>query len=106
MTALAEHVNNWGDLIEIELNPIVEDAQAAEAAAVAQALPLGRAHLGEGLAAPERPVVGIGRRWWQGQGADVSDGTLRAVLCGGFAGGAAGRDAAPPTKARGPERKC
>jgi hypothetical protein len=33
MTALAEHVNNWGDLIDIELNPIVEDAQAAEAAA-------------------------------------------------------------------------
>ena len=33
MSALAEHVNNWGDLIDIELNPIVEDAQAAEAAA-------------------------------------------------------------------------
>ena len=33
MTALAEHVNNWGDLIDVELNPIVEDAQAAEAAA-------------------------------------------------------------------------
>ena len=33
MTALAEHVNNWGDLIDIELNPVVEDAQAAEAAA-------------------------------------------------------------------------
>ena len=33
MTALAEHVNNWGDLIDIELNPIVEDTQAAEAAA-------------------------------------------------------------------------
>jgi hypothetical protein len=32
MTALAEHVNNWGDLIDIELNPIVEDTQAAEAA--------------------------------------------------------------------------
>ena len=28
-----EHVNNWGDLIDIELNPVVEDAQAAEAAA-------------------------------------------------------------------------
>ena len=33
MTALAEDVNNWGDLIDIELNPVVEDAQAAEAAA-------------------------------------------------------------------------
>ena len=33
MTALAEHVNNWGDLIDIELNPVVEDVQAAEAAA-------------------------------------------------------------------------
>ena len=33
MTALAEHVNNWGDLIDIELNPVVEDAPAAEAAA-------------------------------------------------------------------------
>ena len=33
MTALAEHVNNWGDLIDIELHAIVEDAQAAEAAA-------------------------------------------------------------------------
>ena len=33
MTALAEHVNNWGDLIDIELHPVVEDAQAAEAAA-------------------------------------------------------------------------
>ena len=33
MTALAEHVNHWGDLIDIELNPIVEDSQAAEAAA-------------------------------------------------------------------------
>ena len=33
MTALAEHVNNWGDLIDIELNPVIEDAQAAEAAA-------------------------------------------------------------------------
>jgi hypothetical protein len=33
MTALAEHMNNWGDLIEMELNPVVEDAQAAEAAA-------------------------------------------------------------------------
>ena len=32
MTALAEHVNNWGDLIDIELNPVIEDAQAAEAA--------------------------------------------------------------------------
>lgn len=33
MTALAEHVNTWGDLIDIELNPIVEDAEAGEAAA-------------------------------------------------------------------------
>jgi hypothetical protein len=33
MTALAEHVNHWGDLIDIELNPVVEDAEAAEAAA-------------------------------------------------------------------------
>jgi len=33
MTALAEHVNNWGDVIDIERNPIVEDTQAAEAAA-------------------------------------------------------------------------
>ena len=32
MTALAEHVNNWGDLIDIELHPVVEDAQAGEAA--------------------------------------------------------------------------
>jgi hypothetical protein len=32
LTALAEHVNNWGDLIDIELNPVVEDDQAAEAA--------------------------------------------------------------------------
>jgi len=33
MTALAEHVNTWGDLIDIELNPIIEDAVAGEAAA-------------------------------------------------------------------------
>lgn len=32
MTALAEHVNNWGDLIDVDLNPVVEDEQAAEAA--------------------------------------------------------------------------
>ena len=32
MTALAEHVNNWGDLIDIELHAVVEDAQAGEAA--------------------------------------------------------------------------
>ena len=32
MTALAEHVNTWGDLIDIELHPVVEDAQAGEAA--------------------------------------------------------------------------
>jgi hypothetical protein len=33
LTALAEHVNTWGDLIDIELDPVVEDAQAADAAA-------------------------------------------------------------------------
>ena len=33
MTALAEHVNTWGELIDIELHPVIEDAQAAEAAA-------------------------------------------------------------------------
>ena len=32
MTALAEHVNTWGDLIDIELHPVVEDGVAAEAA--------------------------------------------------------------------------
>ena len=32
MTALAEHVNNWGELLDVDLNPVVEDAQAAEAA--------------------------------------------------------------------------
>jgi hypothetical protein len=32
MTALAEHVNNWGDLIDIELHPVVEDVEAGEAA--------------------------------------------------------------------------
>jgi hypothetical protein len=33
MTALAEHVNNWGELIDVELHPVIEDSQAAEAAA-------------------------------------------------------------------------
>jgi len=33
MTALCEHVNNWGDLIDIELHLVVEDTNAAEAAA-------------------------------------------------------------------------
>jgi hypothetical protein len=33
MTALCEHVNNWGDLIDIELHAVVEDNNAAEAAA-------------------------------------------------------------------------
>ena len=28
----ASHVNNWGDLIDIELHPVVEDVQAGEAA--------------------------------------------------------------------------
>jgi hypothetical protein len=32
MTALAEHVNSWGDLIDIELHAVVEDDVAAEAA--------------------------------------------------------------------------
>ena len=32
MTALAEHVTNWGDLIDIELHAVVEEAQAGEAA--------------------------------------------------------------------------
>jgi len=32
MTALAEHVNNWGELIDIELHAVVEYAQAGEAA--------------------------------------------------------------------------
>jgi hypothetical protein len=33
MTALAEHVNNWGELIDVELHPVIEDSAAAEAAA-------------------------------------------------------------------------
>jgi hypothetical protein len=33
MTALAEHVNNWGELIDIELHRVIEDSQAAAAAA-------------------------------------------------------------------------
>lgn len=32
VTALAEHVATWADLLEMEVNPVVEDAQAAEAA--------------------------------------------------------------------------
>lgn len=32
MTALAEHVANWAELIDIELHAVVEDANAAEAA--------------------------------------------------------------------------
>jgi len=32
MTALCEHVNNWGDLIDIELHLVVDDTNAAEAA--------------------------------------------------------------------------
>jgi hypothetical protein len=32
LTALAEHVATWADLLEMEVNPILEDAQAAEAA--------------------------------------------------------------------------
>ena len=31
-TALAEHVATWADLLEMEVNPVVEDAQAADAA--------------------------------------------------------------------------
>lgn len=32
VTALAEHVATWADLLEMEVNPVIEDAQAAEAA--------------------------------------------------------------------------
>jgi len=32
LTALAEHVAEWADLLEAEVNPVVEDAQAGEAA--------------------------------------------------------------------------
>jgi hypothetical protein len=32
VTALAEHVATWADVLEMEVNPVVEDAQAAEAA--------------------------------------------------------------------------
>lgn len=32
VTALAEHVATWADLLEMEVNPVAEDAQAAEAA--------------------------------------------------------------------------
>jgi hypothetical protein len=32
MTALAEHVAEWADLIDVEVNPVIEDAAAAEAA--------------------------------------------------------------------------
>ena len=32
VTALAEHVATWADLLEMEVNPVIEDAQAGEAA--------------------------------------------------------------------------
>jgi hypothetical protein len=32
LTALAEHVAEWADSIDLEVNPVIEDAQAAEAA--------------------------------------------------------------------------
>lgn len=32
LTALAEHAATWADLLEMEVNPVVEDAQAGEAA--------------------------------------------------------------------------
>lgn len=32
MTALAEHAAEWADLIDLEINPVIEDAAAAEAA--------------------------------------------------------------------------
>jgi hypothetical protein len=32
LTAIAEHANKWGDLIEVEVHPVIEDAAAAEAA--------------------------------------------------------------------------
>jgi hypothetical protein len=32
LTALAEHVAEWADVIELDVHPVVEDAQAAAAA--------------------------------------------------------------------------
>lgn len=32
LTALAEHVAEWADVIDLDVHPVVEDAQAAEAA--------------------------------------------------------------------------
>ena len=32
MTAVAEHVAEWGDLLELEVYPVIEDAEAGEAA--------------------------------------------------------------------------
>lgn len=33
LAVLAEHVAEWANVIEIDVHPVVEDAQAAEAAA-------------------------------------------------------------------------
>ena len=35
LTILSEHVAEWADVLEIEVHPVVEDAQAAEAASKA-----------------------------------------------------------------------
>jgi hypothetical protein len=32
LTSLAEHVAEWGDVLEIDVHPVIEDAAAAEAA--------------------------------------------------------------------------
>lgn len=32
LTALAEHVASWGDTLELEVHPVIEDAAAGEAA--------------------------------------------------------------------------
>jgi Domain of unknown function (DUF3303) len=32
LTAIAEHVAEWGEIIELEVHPVIEDAAAAEAA--------------------------------------------------------------------------
>ena len=32
LTALAQHVAEWADVIDLEVNPVIEDAAAAEAA--------------------------------------------------------------------------
>jgi hypothetical protein len=32
MTAIAEHVAEWADVIDVEVHPVIEDAAAAEAA--------------------------------------------------------------------------